>query len=81
MPQGDGMRDPSTRASIVINLLATSQRKPISAPIALPLESKAIRQLEMRLQSRERKDAEHAPAKQTPPPDASAHCKVTQERK
>ena len=73
MPQGDGMRDPSTRASYVINVIATTRCKPTSAPIALPLESKAMMQLEMRLQSRERKDAGQAFAKHTPPLDANTY--------
>ena len=81
MPQGDGAIASSAIASNVINILATTRCKPTSAPIALPLESKAMMQLEMRLQSRERKDAGQAFAKHTPPPDANAHCKVTQERK
>ena len=69
MPHDDGMRDPSTRVSNVINIFATSRRNPTSAPVALPLEGMTTRELEMHLQCRERarQDTGHALAKQTHP--------------
>lgn len=53
MPHDDGMRNPSTRASNVINICATCRRNTTSAPVALPLEGMTMREPEMRLQCRE----------------------------
>ena len=77
MPHGDGMRDPSTRASNVIDIFATSRSKPTSAPVALPLESKQDNKVTEDAPATQRAKGRWACAcKAKTCPDTNAHCNV-----